>query len=90
MHYADMLNFLQVDLDSKSIVTGVQTQGDPRSENWLTSYSIGYADTCDSLVFTYIGNAEGQVKVSRHGPLYWTPFIIFLLLVSFVSSFSRV
>ncbi|XP_064643342.1 uncharacterized protein LOC135497397 [Lineus longissimus] len=57
---------IYIDLGSEFIVTGVQTQGDPRAQQWVSSYTIAYANDCNEVEFSYIANEQGNLK-NFHG-----------------------
>ncbi|XP_038047394.1 uncharacterized protein LOC119721398 isoform X2 [Patiria miniata] len=45
----DPTPYIQVDLGYIAKVTGIATQGDPVGQNWVTSYSLEYSDSCHYL-----------------------------------------
>lgn len=63
----DVSQWIQVDYDYPSHVTGVITQGRDDAAQWVTSYKIQYRTTSTdawvTLPDTYTGNSDQQTKV---------------------------
>ena len=55
--------WLQVDLRTPMLVTGVVTQGNPWEIQWITSYKISYSNTTSR--FQYINDDAGTQVVSK-------------------------
>ena len=70
----DNKNWIQVDLLTPKVVSGVMTQGSPREERWVTNYAISYSihgytfvplTDSDSKPIVFNGNTD-QNTVERN------------------------
>ena len=52
----------QVDLLVETLITGIQTQGDPLSDSWMTKFVISHSYDCEH--FERLQDSGGQANVS--------------------------
>ena len=58
------MEYLQIDLGNVKTVTGVATQGDPSSKNWVKTYALSYSYGGDRWT-QYEGLSHQQVRYFR-------------------------